>query len=75
MEQSCRRIRWIEELRNALSKYTAGDYVNWPDRLIRDWPTAYYGENFKRLRAVKRAYNPFNLFEFPQSIPPFIKWI
>ncbi|WP_342046476.1 FAD-binding oxidoreductase [Bacillus sp. OTU530] len=70
-----RNICWIEELRSALSRYATGDYVNWPDRFIRDWPTAYYGENFKRLRAVKTAYDPFNLFEFPQSIPPFMKWI
>ncbi|MDQ0273537.1 FAD/FMN-containing dehydrogenase [Cytobacillus purgationiresistens] len=70
-----RNIRWIEELRRALSRHTTGDYVNWSDRLIRDWPTAYYGENLNRLRAVKKAYDPFNLFEFPQSIPPFTKWI
>ncbi|MDP9723857.1 FAD/FMN-containing dehydrogenase [Priestia aryabhattai] len=48
--------------------------MNWPDRFIRDWPTAYYGENFKKLREVKRAYDPYNLFHFPQSIPPLINW-
>ncbi|OIK11216.1 dehydrogenase [Bacillus sp. MUM 116] len=68
-------IRWIEELRRALSPYTTGDYVNWPDRIIRNWPTAYYGENFNRLREVKTKYDPFNLFNFPQSIPPFIRWL
>lgn len=73
-EEERRNTRWVEELRIALSKYTTGDYVNWPDLLIRDWPTAYYGENFNRLRTVKRAYDPFNLFEFPQSIPPYISW-
>ncbi|MED4749792.1 FAD-binding oxidoreductase [Brevibacillus choshinensis] len=62
-------IRWIEELRKALSKYTNGDYVNWPDRLIKDWPTTYYGKNLKRLQAIKKAYDPSNLFRFPQSIP------
>lgn len=67
-------IRWIEALRNALSSSTTGDYVNWPDRLIRDWPRAYYGENFNRLREVKTAYDPFNVFKFPQSIPPFKRW-
>lgn len=64
-------IRWIKELRSALSPYTTGDYVNWPDRQIKDWPTAYYGENFKRLREVKTTYDPFNTFKFPQSIPPY----
>ncbi|NEU31737.1 FAD-binding oxidoreductase [bacterium LRH843] len=63
-------IRWIEELRNALSPYTTGDYVNWPDRLIENWLSAYYGKNARRLREVKTAYDPFNVFKFPQSIPP-----
>ncbi|WP_129728724.1 FAD-binding oxidoreductase [Ectobacillus funiculus] len=66
--------RWIEALRDALSPYTTGDYVNWPDQCIRDWPTAYYGENFHRLREVKTEYDPFNVFKFPQSIPPFNRW-
>ncbi|MDM5214348.1 BBE domain-containing protein [Peribacillus sp. NJ4] len=30
--------------------------MNWPDTLIKDWPTAYYGEKFKRLREVKTRY-------------------
>ncbi|WMX56252.1 FAD-binding oxidoreductase [Peribacillus sp. R9-11] len=70
-EEERENIRWIKELRSALSPYTTGDYVNWPDRQIKDWPTAYYGENFKRLREVKTAYDPFNTFKFPQSIPPY----
>ena len=66
-------VRWIEELRDALSPYTTGDYVNWPDRFIRDWGVAYYGENFDKLREVKTKYDPFNVFNFPQSIPPMHK--
>lgn len=67
-------LRWIEGLRNALLPYTTGDYVNWPDRFIKDWPTAYYGENFSRLRKVKTEYDPFDVFTFPQSIPPYKRW-
>ncbi|EAZ84656.1 FAD-dependent oxidase [Bacillus sp. B14905] len=68
-------IKWVEDIRRALSPYTTGDYVNFPDRFIQDWPTAYYGRNFRRLREVKTKYDPFNVFQFPQSIPPISKWL
>ncbi|MGE8080144.1 FAD-binding oxidoreductase [Peribacillus loiseleuriae] len=68
-------VHWIESLRRGLSKNTMGDYVNWPDIYIKDWPNTYYGENANRLRKVKTAYDPYNVFTFPQSIPPFNKRI
>lgn len=68
--QAKQNIRWIEELREALSPYTTGDYVNWPDRYIEDWLKTYYGKNVHRLRKVKTKYDPDNVFKFPQSIPP-----
>ena len=68
-------MKWVENLRRALSPYTSGDYVNFPDRFIQDWQTAYYGRNFRRLREVKTKYDPYNVFQFPQSIPPIRKWL
>ncbi|CAM4371584.1 hypothetical protein BAMA_23240 [Bacillus manliponensis] len=53
--------------------YTKGDYVNWPDLNIKDWPTTYYGTNFTKLREVKTSYDPYDVFRFPQSIPPLGK--
>ncbi len=69
-----KNIHWVENLRRALSPFTTGDYVNFPDRFIKDWPTAYYGRNLRMLREVKGKYDPFNVFNFPQSIPPNKKW-
>ena len=35
-----------------------------------DWTRAYYGDNIDRLRRIKTAYDPDNIFHFEQSIPP-----
>ncbi|WP_342548001.1 FAD-binding oxidoreductase [Paenibacillus sp. FSL P2-0089] len=64
-----RNIQWVERFRRALRPFVKGDYVNFPDLQIKNWPKAYYGENFGRLKQVKRKYDPHNVFRFAQSIP------
>ncbi|UHA75413.1 FAD-binding oxidoreductase [Paenibacillus sp. 481] len=64
-----RNIRWVKRFRRALRPFVIGDYVNFPDLQIKNWPKAYYGVNFARLKQVKRKYDPHNVFRFAQSIP------
>ncbi len=61
---------WVQEFRDALTNDVSGAYVNVPDRAIAEWGPAYYGTNFERLRSVKATYDPQNVFQFEQSIPP-----
>jgi FAD/FMN-containing dehydrogenase len=63
-------LEWLEGYHAAMQPYLAGGaYQNFPDRSQHDWAEAYYGENLARLRQVKRAWDPDNLFRFEQSIP------
>ncbi|MFE1625924.1 FAD-binding oxidoreductase [Brevibacillus reuszeri] len=69
-EEAKRGIRWVENFRRAMLPFTRGVYVNTPDLSIKNWKQAYYGGNFDRLTRVKARYDPKNIFNFPQSIPP-----
>ena len=62
--------RWLGNAAKALAPYTnGGAYQNYIDPHLADWQHAYYGSNLKRLSSIKRAYDPDNVFHFPQSIP------
>lgn len=43
-------------------------YINYCSLEFKDWKTAYYGENYPRLQAVKKKYDPDNILRHPQSI-------
>lgn len=60
----------LDTLRNKLLPYTVGDYPGNPDRNLKDYLTAYFGENVHKLKCIKRKYDPENTFNFEQSIPP-----
>ncbi|WP_211246371.1 FAD-binding oxidoreductase [Amycolatopsis taiwanensis] len=62
---------WIAEFSQALRPYVNGAYVNVPNVGMQDWETAYWGYNFDRLRKIKAKYDPHNVFQYEQSIPPW----
>lgn len=62
-------IGWVKSFREAMQPYTVGAYVNYSDSDLPDYLHEYYGPNLQRLVQVKQAYDPNNVFNFPQSIP------
>jgi len=62
--------QWIGTAWRLMRPYvSSGAYSNYADPDLVDWEQAYWGSNLTRLTEVKRAYDPGNVFHFPQSIP------
>jgi hypothetical protein len=61
---------WIAEFGQAMRPYVSGAYVNVPNIAMANWETAYWGSNFSRLRKIKTKYDPHNVFQYEQSVPP-----
>jgi hypothetical protein len=65
-----RAVEWVTGLRNSLQPFARSVYVNQlgetSDALVR---TAY-GANYARLAALKKKYDPANVFRSNQNITP-----
>lgn len=67
---AARNIALARNARKKLQPYIVGSYINVPDQGIKCSGPVYYGKNYARLRKVKAKYDPKNVFNNPQSIPP-----
>ena len=64
-------VAWLRSYHGAVrAKDGTAAYANYADPDLADWPEAYYGTNYPRLQRVKRAYDPKELFTFPQAVRP-----
>ena len=62
---------WARRYWEAVHPYTLGGaYVNFMMEEGEDRIRATYGENYDRLAAVKRRYDPDNFFRVNQNIRP-----
>ena len=65
------RIARMRNLYAALRPFMSGGaYVNYCDLDLNDWPQAYWGANLARLRQIKAAFDPDNVFRHAQSVAP-----
>jgi FAD/FMN-containing dehydrogenase len=60
--------QWVAAGFDYIHTITRGSYINFPYSRMPNYQQAYYGGNLRRLQYVKKAYDPCNLFRFPQSI-------
>ncbi|MBV9196156.1 MAG: FAD-binding oxidoreductase [Solirubrobacterales bacterium] len=60
---------WLAAIKRTMAPYvTGGAYLNYTDPGLAHWQTAYYGSNYSRLLAIRRAVDPHHYFNFPQAI-------
>jgi FAD/FMN-containing dehydrogenase len=59
----------VRGMRARMTPYLGdGAYVNYCDASLTGWEQAYWGTNYPRLQAVKRATDPDGVFSFPQAV-------
>ncbi|MER6357298.1 FAD-binding protein [Streptomyces sp. NPDC001634] len=68
-EESGAAVDWATKGFTVIDPLSDGQsYINFPDQYLGGWQNAYYGANYDRLKALKRAYDPYRLFDFPRAI-------
>ena len=66
--------KWVVDTYNALSPFASSRaYVNFIDADLVNWESAYYGENYSKLRAIKSKVGQIIVFNFLNlSVPKML---
>jgi FAD/FMN-containing dehydrogenase len=68
-KDTAQRLADMREVYAAMRPYVSGAaYVNYCDLDLADYQSAYWGANVSRLRQIKAAFDPDNVFRHAQSI-------
>ena len=70
--QTIRQMEWVEQSAAALEPYSIPTYVNYLSSSKPLDVQRTYGRNFARLQALKRKYDPNNVFHRNRNIPPAV---
>ena len=66
-----RHIAWVRQTWEAMQPFSSGAYVNFMSDEPADRLRAVYGpDKYERLVALKRRYDPDNVFRHNQNILP-----
>ncbi len=70
--QDAKRDRYLTEFEAIQHLFyengNRAQYRNYPSIGFKDWESAYFGENYERLQAIKQTYDSDNTFRYPQSV-------
>jgi len=70
-DHTAKNVAWVRDYWSALHPYSSGGaYVNFLMEEGEDRVRATYGGNYERLAALKRKYDPNNLFRLNQNVRP-----
>lgn len=62
-------LKGFEDIQTILyDKGINKQYRNYPHMGFKDWETAYYGENYPKLQAIKSKYDPKDVFSNGQTV-------
>lgn len=71
--QEATALNWLNKMSPLLSagmNQPRAAYINYMEEGLKNWQSAYYGANYKKLQQVKSKYDPLNFFKGVQSIDP-----